>query len=427
MKFCKRGRRNIFILLCVCFLMTGCSQSGEELLKSVIKQDILNETGDKADTKETVKTEPTLNAEGADGMGEREVPNQSGEVSYPSVGALVPNLGGHYAYDRLDQKQQELYNAILTILLAGEREITVPTLDTGEIDKAFNCVLLDHPELFYVSGYSFVEYTVNGSLSHIDFSGTYTLSQEEVLTQQELINQEVERIYSTFPAVTSDYDIVKYFYEVIVLQTDYALHAADNQNICSVFLSHESVCQGYAKALQYLLLQEKIESVLVTGCVSSGEGHAWVIAKLDGNYYHIDPTWGDASYTNSGNQGEVTNLPEINYDYLCVTTDEITKSHAITETVGYPYCDSREDNFYVKEGLYFTEMDEGKLRACFEQAYSSGDSFLTFKCQDGIVFEEMVSYLLDSENAHIFDYLQEGMNQVIYSLEKQQYSLTIWL
>ncbi len=58
-----------------------------------------------------------------------------------------------------------------------------------------------------------------------------------------------------------------------------------------------AVCDGYAKAYQYLLEKVGIQSRL---CTSEALGHAWNIVTIDGKEYHVDITWDDLVWDISG-------------------------------------------------------------------------------------------------------------------------------
>ena len=336
---------------------------------------------------------------------------------------LVEDLGGDFAYCQMEEADRPVYDAIFDILRKGQKGVKVPTVDPGQIDRAFNCVMLDHPELFYVNGYTYTKYSVKGEIQSIDFSGSYTMEEVDIRQNQEQLVKRCNEILKEMPQ-ESDYLKVKYMYEYIILNTEYEQGSKDNQNVLSVFLHGKSVCQGYAKAMQYLALAAGLDSILVTGTVNDGEGHAWDIIELEDDYYHVDVTWGDASY-NSNEKAENVSVPDINYDYLCVSTEEIKRSHKIESELKLPICDHLENNYYVREGAYFTTMDEEQIRVLFENGYANGEHFITLKCSDETVYEQMYQYLL--KDIHIFEYVQGNPDQIVYTLNEQQNSMSFWL
>ena len=56
------------------------------------------------------------------------------------------------------------------------------------------------------------------------------------------------------------------------------------------FMNHKGVCDELSGVYMYLLLQVGIDAVEVSCCVPS-MCHAWNYVILDGQGYHIDPTW----------------------------------------------------------------------------------------------------------------------------------------
>lgn len=366
-----------------------------------------------------------------------------------------------YAYESLSIPEQRWYTDMERLLGSfGEKtELSgdcIPCFDGSEVDEAvdriFRCVLNDHPEMFYVDGYSCTKYMRGDKIVSLEFSGAYIMGLDEALERRDAIRESAEAVISGIEPEASDYDKVKYVYDTIIRSTDYDMTAPDNQNIYSVFVNRRSVCQGYAKAAQYLLNRLGIESTLVLGTVDTGEGHAWNLVRVDGDYYYMDTTWGDVSYQveedtdkpdqdpglsgqdmlGSGKHGsqEISedrdlNMPEINYDYLNVTTEELLRTHSIGGAVSMPVCEATAANYYVREGAYFTSYDREQMEELFRSAADRGQRDVSIKCADGECYQEILNALI--ENQEIFDFLEDMEGSIAYAQNEKQLSLTFWV
>ncbi len=331
-----------------------------------------------------------------------------------------------YAFGKLSEEEQQVYLEILEALVDFRENVRLSSCDKDLISRVFQCVLNDHPEIFYVEGYSYTEYTLGDFLKKITFTGSYRFSPEEVAEKQRQIDNYVNQCLAGMPEGADEYEKVKYVYEYLIHHTDYDAAAKDSQNICSVFLEHKSVCQGYAKATQYLLNRAGVFATLVLGQVVSGEGHAWNLVRIDGEYYYVDTTWGDASYQAvGGSDYPIEKIPTINFDYLCVTTEQMEQTHTPDNVVELPLCTSIDANYYVREGAYFTQWDEEKIEKIFADSYEKGEAYVTLKCEGPAVYRQMWETLIGQQG--IFRYLDGPDKAVSYVENEKQYSLSFWL
>ena len=308
-----------------------------------------------------------------------------------------------YAYSTLNDAEKTLYDEVYRAIVSYTDPAPVSTTEPKVLDKVFNCVMIDHPEIFYVNGYRYTKYTIGNTIKRIGFGASYVYSEQERDAIWPDIDAVAEGILMNVYSGASDYDKIKFIYDTLVLQTEYDLNSPDNQNVISVLLNKRSVCQGYAKTMQLLLNRLGIPCSLATGYVSGGERHAWNIVKADGDWYYADATWGDASYILDEDSEVDAIIPDVNYDYLLVPYNEISLTHRLETVVPMPECNSLNDNYYVKEGLYFTGYDTDKLGQVFSDALSRGDGYVTIKCSDDAVYRRMYEELVN--NQHIFDYL----------------------
>lgn len=390
-----------------------------------------------------------------------------------------------FAYESLSEEEKVWYRDIERILgsYGADVELKTEGLDAGleekDIDKIFQCVMCDHPELFYVEGYSYTKYMRGERITSITFTGTYNVDLETAVGREQEIREAAGELLAGVGEDASDYDKVKYVYDTLIRNTEYDMDSSDNQNIYSVFVHHLSVCQGYAKATQYLLNKLGVECTLVQGTVRTGEGHAWNLVKVDGEYYYVDTTWGDVSYQSqepyprggegtwqegrsvdmgmdlsvkegraitlseedtlreetfcAGREGDSegwgnvawNHMPEVNYDYLNVTTQEILKTHTIGSEIPMPLCTAVEANYYRREGALFSSYDREQMSNLFEEAMESGRRDVTVKCVDDECFAQVYGALIDGQE--IFAYLKEGTGSVAYAKNENQFSLTFWV
>lgn len=322
----------------------------------------------------------------------------------------------NYAYVALDGQTKQVYDEVLTAILLQKEKVEVSTTDIQVLEQAYKAVCADYGGLFWISGYAYTQYTRGGKLISMDFSPKYTMDYDKRMELQSQIDASTEELLDGISVTDSDYDKAKYVFEILVQNVDYDSSVDNNQNIISAFLNRATVCQGYACATQYLLKMLGMESVIVTG-TANGESHAWNLVKLDGNYYYMDTTWGNSRYLDDVSQ----TAKYVNYNYLAVTSEEISRTHTADVSFPLPECSSMEDNYFVREQSYFTDWQPEAVGAILKEAWDAQKDAVAVKFSAAELYEQALDYFITKE--HIADYC-ENISSVYYLEDTELHVLT---
>ena len=322
-----------------------------------------------------------------------------------------------YVYQTLSEEEKETYDQIYDCIINYKDKITLSTKDKDVLAKAYEGVMADYGNLFWVSGYQYNTYASGSNILGLEFEPKYTMNQEQRDIYQVKIDSVVaDWLYGINPEA-SDFDKALYVFETLIEKVDYDADSEENQNILSVFLYQSTVCQGYADAAWYLLDQLGIKSTIVTG-TANNESHAWNLVYLDDAYYYMDVTWGNSKYLDDNND----TAKRINYAYLAMTTEEISQNHVITSSFEVPECLSNADNYFVKKGLYYDWFGVDSIGNRLAESYNAGDEEISLKFSNSDLYTRVQTYFFDEK--HISDYIQE-LQSVYYLLDENSNVITI--
>lgn len=229
-------------------------------------------------------------------------------------------------YGMLNSKQQTLYRQIYANALKCNTSFApVVEVSVDEVKNVFEAVYNDHPELFWLeTGYS-CKHLKDGKC--IELTLQYYEIAEDLDKSKKQFEAAAEEILDGARRLASDAEIEQYVHDALIEKVDYHAGTAMGQSAYSALVSGRSVCAGYARAFQYLMMELKIPCYYCAGY--SGENHAWNIVKLDDGYYNVDVTWDDTNPST--------------YDYFNKTDADYAQTHLRTGlSVNLPVCTGKE-------------------------------------------------------------------------------------
>ena len=345
----------------------------------------------------------------------------------------------YFYYSRLTATQKRAYDALLEAIRNHDESTSISGCTFEEMVKVSDAVAFDHPELFW-----YKKFKMCGSEIILE----YGASAEECEVLQRRMDEVIPKYLDGITDSMSAYDVALRLHVKLISSVDYDTLALNKEStedesdkgkidylrtICGVFLNGKAVCEGYARAMQYLLQKCGVESAEAAGYVrkETGErdgGHAWNIIKVDGDYYYLDTTWDDSSST-----VQTVKNNDLGFDYFCITTDELTRTRDLDlNPTDLPICSATRANYYYHNDLVLDSYDLNKIKTIAQNAAKSNSKFFTFKCSNRALYEESMARLC-SEGRDCFEALkaaakndkQIATNSYSYSHDKNILTITV--
>ena len=322
-----------------------------------------------------------------------------------------------YARGTLAGEEAALYDDLARRMAAGRSAVPLRTsLGSRSVARIVELVRLDRPELSWpVDGVSVLE--TNGRPTGLEFTGARITSAAEACE----LEHARARILEGMPATAGEFDKLAYLYESLTRGASYvqdarygrdalhdwgALHDRDARygrgalhggpsatrahTMAAALLEKNAVCEGYAIALQYLLHGAGIAAMRVTGTArqpgetGGGVGHSWVVARIDGRYSHVDPTWGLLDDLGPQMSGDA------DWDYLSLSDAEIRSTHAVDGGLPVPTCGAVCDNWYSRGGYVMKAWDDAAFACIVGRQAAAGRRTVSFRVAVGCSFDAFV-------------------------------------
>ena len=288
-----------------------------------------------------------------------------------------------YYYQHMNKQQQAAYHSMLKGVKALESEILLPQLDGEDLYQVFFQMRLDHPEVFWLTGYKYRYYKDSPNLI---FVPEYLFDKDKIKEHQRAMTARVEKLVrqaKDLPELEKE----KYVHDFICENIRYdKLKKAYSHEIIGPLGQGVGVCEGIAKAVKVLLDALGVWCIIAICGNNPEKGikyrHTWNIVRIDGVYYHLDATFDNTL----GKDGE-----ELRYDYFNLDDGMIFRDHEPLIAPA-PKCSCHEHFYYKEKKLSFTKKEEVYKRAL--QAAKKG-RILTFHWRGGYFTREIFQELLE--------------------------------
>lgn len=308
------------------------------------------------------------------------------------------------------------------------RPVILSGTDYGfrETEAAIVAALDDHPEIFWMDYLFDLTFITDSDTTVLTLYSLYTA--DDVVRMMRELDDALNTIYADIPKDLSEYEREVAVYKYMIDHCEYDENITSSEeyesehpslfNLYGALVDQKAVCEGYARAFDYLCSELGVDTVCISGTVesdpdgndTSDELHLWNAVMLDGEWYMADVTWDDLD--------EDEDIRDV-FVYLNITSKTMEQDHTLDQTYRQitdddywklecyinnflpPACTATDYCYYMREGVRLSEPDVDVLSEGIVQAAEKKSSALIVYVEpDTYTPQEMSDALFDGDQPY---------------------------
>lgn len=173
-------------------------------------------------------------------------------------------------------------------------DVTSYNILVSDIKTVFLKVV-EEPQMFFIDPTKIRFYKTTDADTGLEYVTkilfVYTMDETEIQAANAVIDGVVNDYLAGIKTEWNDLEKIVYTKDYLCRNCSYATNIiTSSHTLYGALVDKLPVCDGYAKAFNYLISKVGISTLFVT---SDEMEHAWSMVNLDGTYYHVDITWDD--------------------------------------------------------------------------------------------------------------------------------------
>ena len=372
------------------------------------------------------------------------------DSDYTEVSPIVFTESAYYkscsvtfGYDSLElQSQKDCYNDMLSavyrisetkneydLYAVGKVNIKDKSFTEKDLEKCIKAFTMDHPEIFWIAN----RYTYGAAGNQFVVQLYSFVGGEECKSRILKCTDAVNMLLSNIPSGLNEFHLEKHIHDTVLSLCSYATGVKDAEDgweeftVYGTLLCGRAVCEGYSHTMELLLNTVGIECYYVNG-YGENNPHMWNAVKIDGNWYHLDPTWddNDNAYYHYFNIDDKT----VRHDHeISPLYDNAENTEDGVFNLWLPECNSDSANYFIVESTYIYDFNECRdvMVADLIEAAKNKDTEFTIRFDKALDYNEALSVMFNGEPYYMFDYIMEANKQLDtdYKINDQNVSLII--